>query len=142
VGDYTKSGASTFTHLRSYVEGLWIDPEAARIESDGTIRYYVGDAVGSVNLMLDNSQSVVNTTVGDRKICRYAAFAIDHVAAALPQELPAEPFERPRSLAARDYREPRSHTGFQPLRLASSSASSQATIASLILRRASARVRP
>src|SRR5262245_58345572 len=75
--------------------------------------------------------------VRDRQVRGNARFSVNHVASALPQELPTEPLEGLGRLASRDYREPRSHAGFHPLRRAISSASSHAWMASRTLRSAS-----
>ena len=64
------------------------------------------------------------------------------MAARLPHEEPAEFFEYLARFVAADHREPRAHTGFQPRRRASSSASNHARIASLTFAIASRRERP
>jgi RHS repeat-associated protein len=64
VGDYAKSGTS-FTHQRSYLQGLGIDSKAARISSSEVVHYYVGDALGTVNNVLDGTGAVVNRTVSN-----------------------------------------------------------------------------
>jgi RHS repeat-associated protein len=62
VADYSKSG-TTYTLLRSYLQMLSIDSKVARVDAGGEAFYYVGDALGSVNQVLRQDQTVANSTL-------------------------------------------------------------------------------
>jgi RHS repeat-associated protein len=62
VADYSRSGAA-FTLSRSYLQLPSIDSKVARVESDGTVLYYMGDALGSVNQMIRQDQTIANSTL-------------------------------------------------------------------------------
>jgi RHS repeat-associated protein len=63
VADYEKPANGSLAFVRDYVQGLDIDSKIARIESDGTARYYAGDALGSVTHLLDSAAAILNTTL-------------------------------------------------------------------------------
>jgi RHS repeat-associated protein len=63
VADYEKPANGSLAFVRDYVQGLDIDSKIARVESDGTARFYAGDALGSVTHLLDSAAAVLNTTL-------------------------------------------------------------------------------
>jgi RHS repeat-associated protein len=62
VADYSKTGTA-YTLLRSYLQMLSIDSKVARVDATGEAFYYVGDALGSVNQVLRQDQTVANSTL-------------------------------------------------------------------------------
>src|SRR5206468_1066884 len=60
TADYTRStGSSSFSATHTYVNGRAIDSKIARIESNETVYFYSGDAIGSVHEMIDTSGAIV-----------------------------------------------------------------------------------
>jgi RHS repeat-associated protein len=63
VADYEKPANGSLGFVRDYVQRNDTDTKIARVESDGTARYYAGDALGSVTHLLDSAAAVLNTTL-------------------------------------------------------------------------------
>jgi RHS repeat-associated protein len=65
VADYQQVGAGPITLKNKYVQGITTDSKVLRIAFDGSRRHFVGDAVGTLDLTLDDTASIQQTFFKD-----------------------------------------------------------------------------
>lgn len=62
--DYLKStGTTSYAMTSTYVNGGALDFKRVRLTSDGAELYYLGDALGSVHRIIDQTEAIVNTAL-------------------------------------------------------------------------------